>query len=92
MKAITMKIEVLENDDEKLKIKLDSLTFVNLLNENIWQQKGIDVSAYSTEHPYLSQPNLLVKAKNPKKAVLDAAQQIIDDAKDLKKQFAAAVK
>jgi DNA-directed RNA polymerase subunit L len=88
-----MKIEVLENEGNKLKIKMhDSLTLVNLINENIWQQKGIEISAYATEHPYLSQPVLLVKSKNPKKAVLDAAQQIVDDVKDIRRQFQAQLK
>jgi DNA-directed RNA polymerase subunit L len=86
-----MKVEVLENDDNKVKIKMPrGLTMVNLINENIWQQKGIDVSAFATEHPYLSEPVLLVKAKNPKKAILDAIEQIEEDAKDLRKQLAAA--
>ena len=87
-----MKLEVIENEDGKLKIKVPDLTLVNLVNENIWHQKGIDVSAYAPEHPYLEQPVLLVKAKNPKKAVLDAIGQIQDDAKDLKKQFNAQMK
>ena len=87
-----MKVEVIENEGDKLKVRIDSLTLVNLMNANIWQQKGIDVAAYATEHPYLSEPVLLVKAKNPKKAVLDAAQQIMDDAAALRKQFAAAMK
>ncbi len=87
-----MKLEVIENEDEKLKIRIPDMTLINLVNENVWQQKGIDVSAYAPEHPYLSQPVLLVKAKNPKKAVLDAIGQIHDDVKDLKKQFNAQVK
>ncbi len=88
-----MKVEVLENEEGKLKVKIhESLAFVNLVNENIWQQKGIEVSAYSTEHPYLAKPVLLVKSKNPKKSVLEATRQIADDAKELRKQFSAAMK
>lgn len=87
-----MKIDVIENEDNKLKIDVHTnLTFVNLLNECIWQQK-VDVSAYKMDHPYLSNPTILVKAKNPKKAVLDATTQIIEDIKEFKKQFQAAVK
>jgi len=87
-----MKLEVIENEDEKLKIRIPDATLITLVNENVWQQKGIDVSAYAPEHTYLSQPVLLVRAKNPKKAVLDAIGQIQDDVKDLKKQFNAQVK
>lgn len=87
-----MNVKVLENEDTKLKIEVDDLTLVNLVNENIWEQKGVEVSAYAMEHPYLSQPVLTVRAKNPKKALLDACQQAADDAKDLRKQAQAAFK
>jgi len=87
-----MKIEVLENEDEKLKIKLDTnLTLVNLLNDVLWRQK-VSVAAYKVEHPYLSKPVLLVKSKNPKKSVLDAADQILEDLAAFRKQFNAAIK
>jgi len=88
-----MKIEVLENEDEKVKLELhDNLTLVNLLNENIWKQKGVDMSAYSLQHPYMSKPVLLVKSKNPKKTIIDAAEQIIEDIEELKKQLKNALK
>ncbi len=87
-----MKINVLENEDEKLKVEIDTnLTLVNLLNDNIWQQK-VDASAYKKDHPYLSKPVLLVRAKNPKKAILDATDQIIADIKEFRKHFQAAMK
>ncbi len=88
-----MKIEVLENEKNKVKLEIhDNLTLVNLLNENIWKQKGVDISTYSMQHPYMSKPVLLVKAKDPKKVILDATEQIIEDATELKKQFKNAVK
>lgn len=82
-----MEIELIEDENGKMKIRIPDLTMVNLINENIWQQKGVEVAAYATEHPYLSQPVLLVKSKNPKKSILDACQQIVDDVSSLKKQF-----
>jgi len=84
-----MKVEVLEETDEKLKIKLNDLTLVNLLNENIWKQRGLDYAAYTVEHPYLAQPVLTVKSKDPKKTLIEAADRIIEDAKGLKKKLAA---
>ena len=87
-----MKIEVLENEDEKLKVEVHTnLTLINLLNDKIWKQK-IDASAYKVEHPLLSKPVIMVRGKNPKKAVLDATEQIIDDVKEFRKHFQAAVK
>ncbi|MBI2971926.1 MAG: hypothetical protein HYY37_05895 [Candidatus Aenigmarchaeota archaeon] len=82
-----MKITVLENEKDKLKIEVDgSLTLVNLLNENVWKQSGVDVSSYKVEHPYLTKPVLLVRSKNPKKALLDAAAQIVDDIEELRRK------
>ena len=82
-----MKIDVIENEDQKLKIKLeDNMTLVNLLNENLWQQK-IDVAAYTREHIYLTSPILLVRSKDPKKHLIDAAEQIIEDTETLKKKL-----
>jgi DNA-directed RNA polymerase subunit L len=84
-----MTIEVLESDDNKLKVKIDDLTLVNLLNDNIWKQKNLKYSAYNIDHPYMAKPVLLIKSKDPKKTLIDAADQIIEDVKDLKKQVAA---
>lgn len=82
-----MKIEVLEDDKEKLKLEIhDNTTLVNVINENLWQQK-VDVAAVKVDHPYLSKPVLLVKAKNPKKALLDATNQVIEDVKELRKKL-----
>ena len=84
-----MKIEVLENEDQKLKVKLnDNMTLVNLLNENLWQQK-IDAAAYTREHIYLTPPVLLVRSKDPKKHLLAAAEQIVEDVETLRKKLKA---
>ena len=80
-----MKVTVLENAEDKLKVEIDDTTFANLLNENIWKQK-VDYSAYNIDHPYLSNPVIVVKGKDSKKALFDAAEQVLADVKDLKKQ------
>lgn len=81
-----MRVTVLEKDKDKLKIELDDLTLVNLINENLWKGR-INYSAYSVDHPYLSKPVLVVSSKDPKKSLVDAAERIIADARDLKKKF-----
>jgi DNA-directed RNA polymerase subunit L len=86
-----MEINVLEQTDEKIRLEVSSLTFVNLLNETLWKQK-IEWAAWSQQHPYLSKPVVSVKAKDPKKALIAAAEEIQSDAESLKKAFAKAVK
>ncbi len=81
-----MQIDVLEETDDKLKIRVhDNITLVNLVNENLWQQK-IELAAVTVDHPYLSKPVLTIKSKKARKALLDATEKIIDDVKDLRKK------
>ena len=87
-----MPIKVLENSENSLKLEIDDLTLVNLLNENLWQLKGTKMAAYAKHHPYIAKPVLVVKGRNPKKLLLDAAEQIIEDASEMRKQLDAAGK
>lgn len=89
-----MKVTVLENEKDSLKIDVDDLTFVNVLNETVWNQDRASLiySGYVVEHPYLANPVLHIKSKNPKKTVVDAAEQIIRDVKTLRKQVEAELK
>ena len=87
-----MKIEVLEDEKNTLKIEIhDNQTLVNLINENLWQQK-VDMAAYKIDHPYLSKPVLIIKSKNPKKSLLDATEQVIEDVKELRKKLNVELK
>ena len=80
-----MEIKLLEEGKDKLRLEVNDLTFVNILNENIWKQKGMDYSAYDVKHPYTSKPILVVRSSNPKKSVIDAADRIIEDVKELRR-------
>ena len=84
-----MKIEIIENEKDKIRIQVPDVSFVNLLNETIWKEK-VDFAAFNIDHPYLSKPVLVVKSKNPKKSIVDAAERVIEDIKDARKQFQAA--
>ncbi len=80
-----MKIDVLENEKDRLVIEIhDDTTLVNLLHENVWNDKGF--STYTKKHPYLSNPVLTIKGSNPKKTLLNAAEQAVSDVKEMKKQ------
>ena len=87
-----MNIKVIEEKDDMLKIEIDDTTLINLLNENVWKQQGVKSSTYKIAHPYLAQPVITVRSKNPKKTLIDAADQIVDDVTTLKKKFQTALK
>jgi len=83
-----MKLVLLENTDKKiiLEVQGETHTFLNLLRENAWDS-GSRQASYMMEHPYLSEPKLIIRADNPKKVLDNAAQMIIDQAKEFGKEF-----
>ena len=86
-----MEVNLLKEDGDKIELEINDLTFINLLNENLWKKK-INYSAYNKEHPYLTKPVLLVSAKDAKKALIEASEQIAEDMDSLRKKFQKAVK
>lgn len=86
-----MNVKVLEESEDKIKLEVDSLTFVTVLNDALWKQK-IEWAAWAQQHPYMTKPTISVKAKDHKKALIAAAESIKDDAESIKKAFAKAVK
>lgn len=83
-----MKLTVLENVGGKLvlEVKGENHTFLNLLRDTAWGA-GSRQSSYMIEHPYLSEPKLIIRADNPKKVLDNSAQAIIDSAKEFEKEF-----
>ncbi|MCX6814781.1 MAG: DNA-directed RNA polymerase subunit L [Candidatus Aenigmarchaeota archaeon] len=88
-----MEIKVLEKTNESLKIEVidETHTLLNLLREKAWKS-GASQASYMIEHPYLSNPKISIKAKNPKKVLSDAAQMVADDAREFGKEFSRVVK
>ena len=88
-----MKLVVLEKANEKmvLEVRGETHTFLNLLRENSWKS-GSKQASYMTEHPYLSEPKFILRSKNPKKILDDAAQKIIDQTKEFEREFKRVAK
>jgi len=89
----TMKVTVLEEMEGKIKVEVagETHTLLNVLKSNAWKA-GAEQAYYMIKHPLLSQPELVVKAKNPKKTLKDATQMLIDDAKEFRKEAKKAFK
>jgi DNA-directed RNA polymerase subunit L len=82
-----VQIDVLEEEGDRLKLRVhDNITLLTLVNENLWKQKGTDFAAVTIDHPYLAKPVLTLKSKKGKKAVIEAAEQILDDVSALRKK------
>ncbi len=88
-----MELRVLEKRGDKLKLALlgETHTFLNLIAEYAWLANASQAS-YIIRHPYLSEPELIVKSSNPKKTLKDAAQIIIDRTEEFQKSFKRALK
>ena len=44
------------------------------------------------DHPYLSDPQLIIHGENPRKILTASIQLLIEEAKDFEKEFSAVVK
>ncbi len=88
-----MKLRYLEKKKDKVKIEMKgaSHTLLNILRENAWKA-GASQASYIIEHPYLSEPKIIVRSNNAKRVLNDAAQFIIDDAKAFELEFKRALK
>lgn len=88
-----MAVKVLERKKGKLSIEVggETHTLLNLLRENMWKA-GASQADYIIRHPYASQPELIVRAKDPAKIMDEAAQMIISEARGFGKEFGRALK
>jgi|SRR3989339_1191725 len=91
VQGIYMEIKLLEEKDGKMKFEISDMTFANLLNDKLWELGKSEYSAWKKDHPYISTPNFLIKAKDSKAALVQAAEEISKDAEKIKKNFEKAV-
>ena len=88
-----MELNVVKKKKDKIVLEVvgEGHTLLNLLREKGWKA-GADQSSYMIEHPYMSIPKIIVKAKNPKKVLMDSATLVSDEAKEFGKEFGRAMK
>jgi DNA-directed RNA polymerase subunit L len=88
-----MDLKIIENKKDRLKIEVrgESHSLLNILRENAWASGAKDAS-YFIEHPYLSEPKIIVKSNNPKRTLTSATQLVIDQASDFEKEIKRATR
>jgi len=92
-----MKLKSLKKGKTLLFVEVEgeSVGFVNLIEEELWEDKNVDEAAHIKEHPYMAEPKIYLKMKgrtNPKKAMEKANKRISNQLKDLEKKFKRALK
>ena len=65
---------------------MENLTLAEILRVYLNKDSDVKFAAWKREHP-TKKPILSVKAKNPKKAIKDAAALIIKDLDKIEKDF-----
>lgn len=88
-----MELSAIEKAKEKLRVEVrgETHTILNLIRENSWKA-GAKQASYIIQHPYISQPEVIIRSRNPAKTLKDAAQIAIDDAKEFSVAFKRAMK
>ena len=79
-----MKIKILANEKNELRVQIDNLTVAEILREYLQKDSAVEFAAWRQEHP--SKPIILrieTKGKTAKKALHDAINLISKDADKL---------
>ena len=83
-----MKLTMIEKKKDKWRLEASgaSHTLLNLLVEKAWDSKALQAS-YMIKHPYLSKPEIIIRANDPKRVLVDASQLIINDSRDFAREL-----
>lgn len=92
-----MEIELIEKEDGGLLMKIvgENHTLCNLLRAELDKDESVVSASYNIEHPLTESPKFYVKTKkgkSPKRALTEAAGQIVEELGDLRKQLQKALK
>ncbi len=87
-----MEIKVLEETNKSItfEIKGEGHTLCNALKKELWNNKHVRAATYNVKHPLIGIPEIVVETDGeikPRKAVMDAADRIIDQAGKFQKEF-----
>ncbi|MEW5955582.1 MAG: DNA-directed RNA polymerase subunit L [Candidatus Micrarchaeota archaeon] len=81
-------IEVVKEDDDVLEVALkgENPGLANLVAERLLESKGVSFAASKVDHPLFGNPHLVIKAKDPRKELKKALEELADEFKALQKE------
>ncbi len=87
-----MDVNVKKSGKDTLNVEIvgDSHTLSNLLRDELWNDSAVTFAAYEKKHPYLGNPMLVVKGKDPMKSLKGAIKRSQDNISVFEKQFVKA--
>ena len=88
-----MKVKVLENKTNELKLEIDDSTICEALRKELWEDKTLIQASYSRKHS-IESPVLVIQTegKSAKKALQDAIARLEKKSEEFAKSIKAAVK
>lgn len=81
-----MDLKILKDDKDEIEVEIDNVTLAEVLRVYLNQDSNVSFVAWKREHP-TKNPVLKVKAKNPKKAIKDAALTVAKELDKIEKDF-----
>lgn len=87
-----MELELVKKENGSLLIKIvgENHTLCNLLRAELNKDESVVSAAYNIEHPLTESPKFYVqtkKGKSPKRALTNAAGQIVEQLEELRKHL-----
>lgn len=92
-----MELKIVDKGEDfvKIEVKGESISFVNLIKEELWNDEDVLEAAWIKEHPYMAEPKLYVKMRGkskPEVAIEKALKRIRVKVKELEEEFKRALK
>ncbi len=87
-----MEINILEENGKSMvfEVKGENHTLCNVLKRELWSNKHVKTATYAIKHPLIGIPEISVETDGeikPRKAVMDAADKLIDEVEKFGKEF-----
>ena len=91
-----MELKKLEDNGKRIIVEFEdeTLAFVNMVKDKLWEDSSGKEAASIMEHPYLSKPEILVETSrgSPHVALEKAADKLTEEAKEFKDKLKESLK
>lgn len=89
-----MKVKINKKGEDTISVEIEGArhTLPNMLREALWEDKDVKSAAYEKRHPYLGNPHIIVKAKNPEKSLKAAVKHTRELFSEFREEFEKAAK
>ncbi len=91
-----MELKTVKEDEKKLIVELkgETIGFAHMLKDELWKDANVKEAAAIKEHPYLSEPKILVAVSrgSHKTALEKVSDRIADQVKEFGEKFKDSLK